>query len=152
MLIDRQLRNMLEDTGIDLHEAIAKRLQNYWWEREYVKFHSKLHPVVGDRCFTITQSGLETPVLITTVAIGTAKYDGASLVLPGHLPDTICSGSAGRRLGELIKTGHAILERRSVSHVVNDEGYGADYEPYPVTIISLGPDLIEIGAPERPPH
>jgi hypothetical protein len=144
MLIDRQLKLMLEAEFFDLYYVIEKLVADYWWERDTMEDGNSCG-YVDYRFFKVTQDGLTLPVLSTSVALGPAKYNGCSIVMRGHMPDILCIGAAGRRLGELALTGHALLDGRFISSVVQSSERDTRGDPHDVTIIFLQPDLVEVG-------
>lgn len=144
--IDRLLKKMVKRDGIDVvgpAEAIAN-------DEDYIQFLANnleyMGMYVNDRYFQLRQLGLALPVLSTWMPLGRATYCGHALDLDYRLPEAICDGVVGRRLGDVIATGIPALDARVIAEVVSDRVFVMDHWPCTTqTRIYLEPDLVELG-------
>jgi len=145
--IDRLLKEMVEREGIDVRgpaEAIGS-------DDDYIQFLANnleyMGMYVGDRHFQLRQLGRALPVLSTWMPLGRAVYCGHALDLDHRLPEAICDGVAGRRLGDLIATGKPGLDARVITEVVSERVFVMDHWPSTTqTRLYLEPDLVELGS------
>jgi hypothetical protein len=112
MMVDRTMAGMLHAKGIDIRRAAA-----------LVDIEE---PVVGDELplvmagvnldepLCVRQIGTSLPVIGGWIRIGRACYDGTVIQLNGPVPDTIMAAAAGRRLGDVVRTGIASIDDRRI--------------------------------------
>lgn len=144
IMIDRELRWMLERDGYDLH-GIAEGLitQGYGYEPKGSDVKIALQEV-GDNVFELVREGLARPVMSTATLIGTACYSGDCLFVWQLLPQTLCAGVVGRRLGDVVATGISRLDGRLILKAnACTENY---WPPTAATRFKISPDLIELGS------
>lgn len=147
ILIDRLLKEMVQAAGIDLHGPAEEiRSDDY-----YIEFLANsleyMGGEIGGRHFQLRQAGLDLPIMSTFMPLGRAMYGGHALDLDHQLPETICLGVVGRRLGDLVATGLPTLDARIITEVITSRDCLMDYRPYTTkTRLRFEPDLIEIGS------
>lgn len=145
ILIDRHLKRMLENDGVDLINAARLILSNDCYVSFACNNLNSAH-YFGDRPFGLLQRGAVLPTFFTWLPLGEADYCGFGLDIPFEIPETILGGAAGRRLGAVIDTGLSELDERIVARVISR----ADDEEDDVwngfsTRIVLEPDLVQLG-------
>lgn len=147
IMVDRLLKEMVCREGIDLHgpaQELASDddyLQLLAYNLEY------MGTFVGDRYIQLRQVGLSLPVLSTWMPMGDASYCGNALDLDNELPETICLGVIGRRLGDLVATGSSELDARVITEVVASRWDVTEHWPTSTkTRLYLEPDLVELGS------
>ncbi len=143
VMIDRILRSILEREGTDLH-AIAEVLTSL--SHSHDSIHSQVgyaYKKVGDNVYDLTQRGLAPPVMSTSVLLGDARYHGNYLFVGELLPETLCMGAVGRRLGDVVSTGIPQIDDRLLLQVLTCHD---GWPPTAGTCFRFAPDLIELGA------
>ena len=146
MLIDRLLKEMVEREGIDVHGPAEEVSSNDDYIQLLANNQEYMGRCVGDRHFQLRQLGLDLSVLSTWLPFGDATYCGHALDLHHQLPETICAGVIGRRLGELVDTGIPRLDDRLITEVLVGPDCVMDHWPSTSeTRLYLSPDLVELG-------
>lgn len=142
VLVDREIRLLLESSGINLH-YLSDAMFHYGLERwpsdDIINMAIKeAHGSV----FFLEQIGIGPIVFKTGVVLGAAKFTGDGLYLPFLVPEAICDGVPGRRLGDLVDTGIISLnERQIISARRISEG-----PQRPATSILFEPELVPLGS------
>lgn len=147
LLIDRLLKELLRGERIDIHGPAERMASN----DDYLQFLANdlqyMQTWVGERRFQLRQMDDHLPELSAEVTIGGAVYHGFALDLAHALPHVLCVGAIGRRLGDLVATGLAELDRRTITEVVTSPEYTADHRLQDGwTRLELDADLVELGA------
>ena len=147
LLIDRSMRRLLDEAGVDVRGAAAH-------------LSASPNPSSLDNCFAMIQNdpcersvlvqdrSVGRPVLSTWFAIGAASFTGEALEIGDAIPDTVAAAARGRRLGDLVATGLAWLDARSVREAVTNDRrspYSPGLGTYARTRFVLDPDLVELG-------
>ncbi|MFW2851125.1 hypothetical protein ACM61V_04275 [Sphingomonas sp. TX0543] len=143
VLIDRELRWLLEREGINLYRIATDIIALDYF---YDPANSQLKQMVlqvGEYFFEIYQTGQKPAVLSTCALIGQGLYHGDELAVWQLLPQTICDAAVGRRLGDVIRTGIPAIDGRTITSATA----GGRGHPSPITTFAFEPDLVAIGPP-----
>lgn len=143
VMIDRELRWMLERDGYELH-GIAERLigQDYGYEMPGSDVKIALE-IVDDNAFELIKDGSGPPVMSSATRIGTAYYHGHYLFVGQLLAQTLWAAVVGRKLGDVVSTGIRRLDDRPILEAVTcTERY---WPPTAATRFIFAPDLVELG-------
>lgn len=82
----------------------------------------------------------------TAIDLGTSRYDGVNLVLPGALSETALVAAVGRRLGDVVEMDRPSLARRRIRAAALLEKSGANGAREPDrTWLKVETDLVEVG-------
>ena len=152
MLIDRELKEMVEREGIDVHGPA----EDIGSDADYIQFLCSKQvymgkSVDGERHVQLRQSGVELPVVSTWMPLGSAIYRGHALNLDHLLPEVLSNGVVGRQLGDLVATGNSRLDAREIIKVARSRDEFSEYMPSSMqTRLYLEPDLVELGSKHSP--
>lgn len=151
MMIDRILLRLLDEKRVDVRDAAA-RIASCAPGTRVNNSSGAVGLRVGHGDIVAFHEGLGPPVIRTSVPIGVAEFDGASLVVCDRLPDSIMNASAGRPLGAIVSTGLTDLDDRLIATVEAAERkpYGQAFEK--LTVFRLAPDLVKLGSGRAARH
>lgn len=148
ILVDQLTKDILVADSVDLHAAADTMAT----DSDYIKFlcnsMNYMRTFVGARRFELTQVGDRLPELSAEVRIDEhVIYHGHALDVDLPIPLVILSRMAGRRLGDLLSTGMADLDRRVVTGVATDrDDWSARDLPDGWVRLHIEPELVPLGS------
>jgi len=140
MLIDRETLAMLGERRIDIRRVSPGDLRVGGFAIEHIPFDLEALR------FTVVHPGDGPPLVWTALDLGSSRYDGVNLVLPGALPETALVAAVGRRLGDVVAMDRPSLARRRIRSAALLEKSGANGGREPDrTWLKVETDLVEVG-------